>query len=127
MVGAAASGLTTSGQSLFAVSLYAALVNLIGLTLFIYSAAPVSGGHLKCVRPICIVMFARKLIMPGLISPSITIATCLAGLATVPRAILYIVAQSTGAIVGAYWLRLGLGDAYFPIVRALASIGRLTC
>ena len=43
-------------------------------------------------------------------------ATFFAGLSTLPRTVLYIVAQSTGAIVAGYWLRLGLGDAYFPIV-----------
>jgi hypothetical protein len=47
MVGATASGLTTSGKSIFAQTFYAALVNFIGLSLFILSAAPVSGGHLK--------------------------------------------------------------------------------
>jgi hypothetical protein len=50
-------------------------------------------------------------------SPSITMATFFAGLATLPRAVIYITAQITGAIVGAYWLRLGLGDAYFADVR----------
>ena len=55
-------------------------------------------------------------------SPTITIATFFAGLATLPRAILYVVAQSIGAIVGGYWLRLGLGDAYFPEVRSLNAL-----
>ena len=47
VLGAASSGLTISEQSVFANTLYAALVNWIGLTLFVFSAAPVSGGHLK--------------------------------------------------------------------------------
>jgi glycerol uptake facilitator-like aquaporin len=44
-------------------------------------------------------------------------STFFAGLATFPRAVMYIIAQITGAIVGGYWLKLGLGDAYFPSVR----------
>ena len=91
--GAGASGLTTLDLPSMAITLYAALLNVIGLTLFIFSAAPASGGHLN---------------------PSITMATFFAGLSTLPRTVLYIVAQSLGAIIGCYWLRLGLGDAYFP-------------
>ena len=48
-------------------------------------------------------------------------ATCLAGLSTVPRTILYIAAQTVGAIVGGYWLKLGLGDAFFPHVGIFTS------
>jgi hypothetical protein len=44
-------------------------------------------------------------------------STFFAGLATFPRAVMYITAQITGAIIGGYWLKLGLGDAYFPSVR----------
>ncbi|KAK0926669.1 hypothetical protein LTR57_004124 [Friedmanniomyces endolithicus] len=76
-----------------AATLYAAAFNVIGLTLFIFSAAPASGGHLN---------------------PTITIATFFAGLCTLPRAILYVVAQCFGAIIGGYWLKLGLGDVSFP-------------
>ncbi|KAK1808885.1 hypothetical protein LTR12_016750 [Friedmanniomyces endolithicus] len=94
-LGAGASSLTTLGPSTsqFAATLYAAAFNVIGLTLFIFSAAPASGGHLN---------------------PTITIATFFAGLCTLPRAILYVVAQCVGAIIGCYWLKLGLGDAFFP-------------
>lgn len=44
-------------------------------------------------------------------------ATFLAGLSTFPRTVLYIGAQSVGAIVGSYFLRLGLGNAYYAEVR----------
>ncbi|KAK0937567.1 hypothetical protein LTR29_010900 [Friedmanniomyces endolithicus] len=93
-LGAGASGLAMLGPSTsqFAATLYAAAFNVIGLTLFIFSAAPASGGHLN---------------------PTITIATFFAGLCTLPRAILYVVAQCVGAIIGGYWLKLGLGDAFF--------------
>ena len=47
VLGATASGLTAMDMSPFAVTLYAALVNVIGLSLFIFSAAPASGGHLN--------------------------------------------------------------------------------
>lgn len=91
-LGSLSSALTISGQSTFAIALYAALGNWVGLSLFILSAAPVSGGHLN---------------------PTITMATFFAGLSTFPRSVLYIAGQCIGAIVGAYWLRLGLGDSYF--------------
>lgn len=95
--GAGASGLTMlpPSISLFAATLYAALLNFVGLTLFIFTAAPASGGHLN---------------------PTITIATFFAGLCTLPRAVLYVVAQCLGSVIGCYWLKLGLGDAYFPTV-----------
>jgi len=95
-LGAGASGLTTLQVSPMAISLYAALLNFVGLSLFITAAAPASGGHLN---------------------PSITMATFFAGLSTLPRSVLYIVAQTLGAIVAGYWLKLGLGEQYFPAVR----------
>jgi len=104
--GAGASGLTMQTQSQFASTLYAALFNFTGLTLFIYSAAPASGGHLN---------------------PTITISTFFAGLCTFPRMILYVTAQCVGAIVGSYWLRLGLGDHYFPQVRTWIPYIMLGC
>ena len=91
-LGGAASGLTRLPISLFAGTLYAALLNGITLILFIFAAGPASGGHLN---------------------PTITLATFFAGLSTFPRTVLYVTAQCTGAIVGAYWLRLGSGDAYY--------------
>ncbi|KAK5116691.1 hypothetical protein LTR62_007365 [Meristemomyces frigidus] len=92
-LGAGGSGLTTQTESQSASALYAALLNTVALTLFIFTAAPASGGHLN---------------------PTITISTFFAGLCTLPRMVLYVTAQGIGAIVGSYWLRLGLGDAYFP-------------
>ena len=94
VVGATASGLTQSGQSVFAQTFYAGLVNFIGLSLFILAAAPVSGGHLN---------------------PTITLSTFFAGLSTLPRTVIYITAQITGAAVGSFWLRLGVGvESFFP-------------
>ena len=93
LLGATASGLTTLNLNPMAITLYAALTNLVGLSLFIFSAAPASGGHLN---------------------PSITLATFFAGLSTLPRSVMYISAQCLGSIIGCYWLKLGLGDAYFP-------------
>lgn len=90
-----ASGLTAHGISPFAAALYASLCNTLAIALFIFAGAPVSGGHFNSL---------------------ITMSTFFAGLSTFPRSILYISAQCTGAIVGGYWLRLGLGDAYFPEV-----------
>lgn len=95
VVGAGASALASITDAPIATTLYGALLNLVALTLFIFTAAPASGGHLN---------------------PTITMATFFAGLCTLPRAVLYIVAQSVGGIVGGYWLRLGLGDAYFSQV-----------
>ncbi|KAK3100870.1 hypothetical protein LTR53_018875, partial [Teratosphaeriaceae sp. CCFEE 6253] len=94
-LGAGASGLTQlpPSVSIFAITLYAALLNAVGLTIFIFTAGPASGGHLN---------------------PTITLATFFTGLCTLPRAVLYIAAQCTGAIIACYWLKLGLGDAYFP-------------
>ncbi|KAF7187118.1 Aquaporin PIP 1-3 [Pseudocercospora fuligena] len=94
--GAGANALTTLGDSVspMAIALYAALFNWISLTLFVYTTAPASGGHLN---------------------PSITMGTFFAGLSSLPRSLIYVVSQSVGAIVGGYWLRLGLGkNGYFP-------------
>lgn len=93
--GAGASGLTILDAPPMAITLFAALLNFVTLSLFIFAAAPASGGHLN---------------------PSVTMATFFTGLSTFPRSVIYIVAQTVGAIVGAYWLRLGLGDQFFPAV-----------
>ncbi|EME84284.1 uncharacterized protein MYCFIDRAFT_173306 [Pseudocercospora fijiensis CIRAD86] len=94
--GAGANALTTLGDSVspMAIALYAALMNWVALTLFVYTTAPASGGHLN---------------------PSITLGTLFAGLSSLPRSLIYVVSQSVGAIVGGFWLRLGLGKSgYFP-------------
>lgn len=41
-------------------------------------------------------------------------ATFFTGLSTLPRTVLYIIAQCVGSIVGAYWLRLAMGESFFP-------------
>jgi glycerol uptake facilitator-like aquaporin len=80
----------------FKVPLIVALTNWIAITLFIFAAAPASGGHLN---------------------PFITLATLTAGLSTFPRSLLYIIAQCIGGIIGGFWLKLGLGGPdYFPSV-----------
>jgi len=99
VLAAGASGLTQLPPSItiFGISLYAALLNGLALTLFIFAAGPASGGHLN---------------------PTITLATFFAGLCSLPRAVLYIAAQCTGAIIACYWLKLGVGEEYyFPSVR----------
>lgn len=62
---------------------------LILLALFIYTTAPISGGHLN---------------------PLVTIATFLGRLATFPRMALYVVFQLCGAVIGAFLLRAALGE-----------------
>ena len=62
---------------------------LIILALFIYTTAPISGGHLN---------------------PLVTIATFLGRLATFPRMVLYVVFQLLGAVIGAFLLRAALGQ-----------------
>ena len=88
-LGAGASGLTTLQVSPMAISLYAGLLNATGLALFIFAAAPASGGHLN---------------------PSITMATFFAGLSTLPRSVLYIVYESI-----TYTHDVGVGAAEYPL------------
>ena len=115
LLGATSSGLSNLGVSPYAGTLYAALVNFIGLGLFTYGMAPATGGHLS-KSPIADCLDPNLL---RLVDPTISMATFFAGLSTLPRSVLYIVAQTIGAVVGAYFLRLGLGDAYFPSVCGL--------
>ncbi|PNS21176.1 Aquaporin-1 [Sphaceloma murrayae] len=93
LFGTTSSGLTTLGMNGMATSLYASLGGFLGLMLFTFALGPVSGAHLN---------------------PTITMAAFFAGLCTFPRTVLYIAAQSIGGIVAGYWLKLGLGDAYYP-------------
>lgn len=65
-----------------------ALVNLVLLPLFIFAAAPVSGGHVNSL---------------------ISVATFAARLSTLPRAVLYVLAQCAGALVGGFMVRASLG------------------
>lgn len=76
--------------------LIGALANWIAITLFVYAAAPASGGHLN---------------------PLVTLSTFTAGLSTFPRSVLYILGQCIGALCGAFILKLGLGGHdYYPSV-----------
>ncbi|KDQ12155.1 hypothetical protein BOTBODRAFT_189428 [Botryobasidium botryosum FD-172 SS1] len=70
-------------------TLLGALGNTISLMLFIFTAGPVSGGHLN---------------------PLITIGTFCARLATFPRTVLYVLFQLTGATIAAFLIRATLGD-----------------
>jgi glycerol uptake facilitator-like aquaporin len=65
------------------------LTTALGLALFIFAASPVSGGHLN---------------------PLITISTFVNGLATFPRAVLYVLFQTAGATTAGYLLHsAGIG------------------
>jgi glycerol uptake facilitator-like aquaporin len=66
----------------------AAVFQFIVLTLFIFTLGPVSGAHLN---------------------PLITMSTFFTKLTSLPRAVLYIVFQCIGAIIGAFVLRSALG------------------
>lgn len=95
VTGGLASGLTAYAIAPLTSALIASLGNVVTLSLFIFTGAPVSGGHFNS---------------------NITMATFFAGLSTLPRSLLYIAAQCLGAIIAGYWLRLGLDDAFFPAV-----------
>jgi glycerol uptake facilitator-like aquaporin len=66
----------------------AAVIQLLLVSLFIFSLGPVTGSHL---------------------TPLITFATFLAKLTSLPRMVLYITFQCIGGVVGAYVLRASLG------------------
>ncbi|KAK9311746.1 aquaporin-like protein [Lipomyces starkeyi] len=68
---------------------YVGVVNGIFIGLFIYATAPSSGGHLN---------------------PMITFATLLAGLIEFSRAVLYILAQASGALLAGGLIRGSLGS-----------------
>jgi len=67
---------------------FGALANVLVISLFIFSAGPVSGGHLN---------------------PMITMATFTARLSALPRTVLYIIFQCTGAVVAGFLVRASLG------------------
>ena len=75
-------------------SIIGGVSNAIFLALFIFSAGTVSGGHLN---------------------PMITMAVFLTRLATLPRTVIYVVAQSIGGIIGALLIRAALGTKSFAI------------
>ena len=70
-------------------SLLGALELLIILSLFVYTTAPVSGGHLN---------------------PLVTIGTFLGRLATLSRMMLYVVFQVMGATIGGFLIQATLGE-----------------
>ena len=73
-----------------AIPAYVGISNIALLALFIYATAPGSGGH---------------------INPVISFSTCLTGLTTLPRAVLYMLGQLIGAGLAGGLLRGSLGHA----------------
>ncbi|KAF2031681.1 aquaporin-like protein [Setomelanomma holmii] len=67
---------------------FGAIVNLILISLFIYGAGPISGGHFN---------------------PLITMSTFTARLSIFPRSLLYVIFQSLGAVVAGFLVRASLG------------------
>lgn len=84
----------TSVGPVFPVSL-AAIANIFVITLFIYTAGPVTGAHFN---------------------PLITMGTFFTKLSSLPRTVLYILLQCTGAIVGAFLMRASLGASAKDLV-----------
>ena len=77
----------TSVGAVFPVT-YAAVTQIILITLFIFTAGPITGAHFN---------------------PLITMGTFFTKLSSLSRTVLYILFQCTGAIVGAFLLRASLG------------------
>ncbi len=67
---------------------YVGLSTVLIIMIFIYALAPSSGGH---------------------VNPMITLATVLTGLTSVPRGVLYMIAQTTGAALAGGLIRGSLG------------------
>lgn len=67
---------------------YAAFIQVIIFSLFTYACAPVSGAHFN---------------------PLISLATLSTRLSSLPRTVLYVVAQCCGAVIGSFLLRASLG------------------
>jgi hypothetical protein len=67
---------------------FGSIVNLVLISLFIYAAGPVSGGHLN---------------------PLITMSAFAARLSIFPRTVLYVMFQSLGAVVAGFLVRASLG------------------
>lgn len=77
--------------------LIASIFQIIQITLFIFAAGPVSGAHFN---------------------PLLTFATFTTKLTSLPRAVLYILAQCAGAVIGAFVLRAALGEGTEGLIRA---------
>ena len=72
-----------------AIPAYVGISNIVLLALFIYATAPGSGGHLN---------------------PTISFSTFLAGMTTLPRAVLYMAGQTVGAGLAGGLIRGSLGQ-----------------
>lgn len=93
-VGLVPTAIETSVGPVFTVSL-AAVVNIFMITLFIYTAGPITGAHFN---------------------PLITMGTFFTKLSSLPRTVLYILLQCTDAIVGAFLARASLGASAKDLV-----------
>lgn len=82
-------------------ALIGALTNFLMLALFIFTAGPISGAHFN---------------------PLITIGTFFAQLTSLPRAALYVAAQSLGAVIGGYILRASVARSRMVPVRKHALL-----
>lgn len=87
-VGIVPSVTETSVGPIFPVT-FAAIVNFLLISLFIFCAGPVTGAHFN---------------------PLITWATFLTKLSSLPRTVLYTVFQCAGAVIGAFLVRASLGS-----------------
>lgn len=73
---------------------YVGISNIFIIMLFIYALAPSSGGH---------------------INPMITFTTMLAGLTSFPRALLYLIAQTSGAALAGGLIRGSFGPSLIQV------------
>lgn len=87
-VGIVPSATETSVGPIFPVT-FAAIINFLLISLFIFAAGPVTGAHFN---------------------PLITWGTFLTKLSSLPRTVLYTLFQCTGAIVGGFLVRASLGS-----------------
>lgn len=103
MFDAAFVSFTAQGSSQLAMSLSHTVVVHFMTSLFIFTTSPGTGGHMN---------------------PFITMATFFAGLATLPRAVYYIIGQLLGALGGAFFLKLGLGGttSLYPNVSSACRV-----
>ena len=67
---------------------YAAITQIILIAVFIFAAGPITGAHFN---------------------PLVTMATFFTKLSSLPRTVIYILFQCTGAVIGAFLLRASLG------------------
>ena len=93
-VGLVPTATETSVGPVFTVAL-AALTNVFLISLFIYTAGPVTGAHFN---------------------PLITMGTFFTKLSSLPRTVLYILFQCAGAVIGAFLVRASLGASAKDLV-----------